>query len=93
MVHFLASEPATARHKKGPAHCWRAFEVRFGSAHDTSHGPPCAVVVVVVVEAIRYVLMDWKVATPLRIGKRHCERGVAQGCPSPGRTLVCATSY
>ncbi|MNR20633.1 hypothetical protein D3C85_1374860 [compost metagenome] len=47
-VHLLAFEPATQGHKKGPVHRWRAFEVRLLLAHDTSHAPPSAVVVVVV---------------------------------------------
>jgi len=47
-VHLLACEPATQGHKKGPVHRWRAFEVRWLLAHDTSHAPLDAVVVVVV---------------------------------------------
>lgn len=83
---FLACEPAITRHKKGPVHCWRAFEVRLFSAHDTSHGPPCAVVVVVVVEALRCLLMDIKVVTRPQLGKRRCKpvqcKVVPGSCPS-----------
>ena len=50
MGHLLAFEPATQGHKKGPVHRWRAFEVRLLLAHDTSHAPLSAVVVVVEVQ-------------------------------------------
>lgn len=40
-----------------PVHRWRAFEVRLLFAHDTSHAPPAAVVVVVV-EVRQWLIMQ-----------------------------------